>query len=335
MNRSRLHVFGFTLLLMLGICLTQTACAQTQAPTTAPAKTVVEEKKTVYLLAVGNSFSGNASTYLRQMAEAGGNKLVFGHAMIGGCPLEKHWNLAQKHEADPNDPAGKPYNKKKVDGKEVSESLKDLLLKEKWEYITIQQYSMFSFKKETFYPHAQNLVDYIHKYAPQAKILVHETWAYRADQPIFKDGFSDVKMYQALHENYTTIAKEVGAERVIPVGTAFMNALTDPQWQFAMPADFDKSKFTPPELPEQKHSLHTGYRWDTKKNPPALAYDGNHAGTAGCYLGGAVWYEVFFGDVRGNSFVPKNMTQEDVTFLQNIAHKTVTGGLTPVFKDTK
>ncbi len=284
---------------------------------------VTQPKKTVYLLAIGNSFSGNASKYLNQIVEADGNKLVFGHAMIGGCPLEKHLNLAQKFEANPEDPAGKPYKMKNAEGKMVAASLKDLLTAEKWQYVTIQQFSFFSFKIETYRPYAQELVNYVHKYAPQAKIYVHETWAYRSDDPLFKDGFTHEKMYQQLHDNYTTIAKEVGAERVIPVGTAFENAIKDPAWAFTLPEGFNAKELKHPELPDQKHSLNVGYRWDTKSDPPKLVYDGHHASTIGCYLGGAVWYEVFFGDVRGNKFVPKEFSPEDVAYLQKVAHDTV------------
>lgn len=325
MIRSRFYHLLFALSLVLCVCTgNQIARAQETKP-------AAEPKKTVYLLSVGNSFSGNASSFIRQMAEADGNRMIFTNAYIGGCPLDKHINLARKFEENPEDPAGNPYPIKDAEGKEIRVSLKYLLTKEKWQFITIQQSSINSFKEETYRPHAQDLVDYIHKYAPQARILVHETWAYRADDSIFKDGFTDAVMYQKLHANYKAIASEVGATGILPVGTAFMNALQDPKWQFAMPKDFSVKAVAYPEKPKQEHSLHTGYLWDGKKNPPVLNYDGHHANTAGCYLGGAVWYEYFFGDVRGNSFVPKGMEKQDVEFLQTIAHKTVAEGLEPTF----
>lgn len=324
MKCSRLRLLALAVAMVLGASVARAQEAAAPAP-----------KKTVKLLSVGNSFSGNASAYIRQMAEAGGNELIYTNAYIGGCPLDKHIYLALKHEFNQTDPAGIPYPIKGADGKETRASLKDLLLKEKWEFVTIQQSSINSFKAETYRPYAQDLVNYIHTYAPQAKIVVHETWAYRADDGIFKDGFTDIKMYQDLHKNYAATAKEVGAAGILPVGTAFMNALQDPQWKFAMPAHFNPKEAKPTEKLMQEHSLHAGYSWDTKKEPAKLNYDGHHANNAGQYLGGAVWYEFFFGDVRGNKFVPKGMTQEDVTFLQNVAHKTVADGVKPAFAETK
>ena len=64
-------------------------CAQ---PTPRPSSTkaaVAQTPKTVKLLAIGNSFSGDATAYLRDLVQAGGHTLVFGHASIGGCPLDR------------------------------------------------------------------------------------------------------------------------------------------------------------------------------------------------------------------------------------------------------
>ena len=59
--------------------------------------------RTVRLLTVGNSFAGNSCSYIKQIAEAAGNRVVLGQANPGGCPLEKHWGMAQRHEKDPKD----------------------------------------------------------------------------------------------------------------------------------------------------------------------------------------------------------------------------------------
>ena len=48
----------------------------------------------VKLLAIGNSFSGNATHYLPNIVEAAGDQLTFKHISIGGCPLGKHWTNA-------------------------------------------------------------------------------------------------------------------------------------------------------------------------------------------------------------------------------------------------
>ncbi|MFA6293199.1 MAG: DUF4886 domain-containing protein [Victivallales bacterium] len=280
----------------------------------------------IKILAIGNSFSGNASRYLNDIVKSSGNcELVFGHAMIGGCPLEKHWNLACKNDANPEDPEGKPYSYK---GKKVG--LREMLTAEKWQYVTIQQYSLISFKVESYRPYAKNLYDYIRKYAPDAEVVIHQTWAYRSDDnALFKGDFNAVKMYQQLTEAYYTIAKELGC-RVIPVGTAFQLAYESPEWEFKTDASFDYKDPKHPDLPNQLHSLHSGYSWKTTGETRKLGIDTHHANSAGEYLGGCVWFEFFFKeDVRKIKFKPQKMTEEDAAFLRNIAHKIVSEGAKP------
>ena len=276
--------------------------------------------RTVRFLSVGNSFSMNASAFAADLARAGGNTLIYENAMIGGCSLEYHLELAAKYEANHDDPAGRPYPIR-VNGTEKKLSLAELLRLEKWDYVSIQQYSYLSFRPETFEPWGKELVAYIHKYAPQARILVHETWAYRADDPLFAKDFTQGDMYRKLHANYAQLAKDVGAVGILPVGTAFQNALEDPAWRPA--AKIDTSLLQYPALPDQRHSLNAGYWWNKEKTPPEIGFDGHHASRLGCYLGGAVWCEYFFGDVRGNPLVPEGLNAADIAYLQKVAHETV------------
>src|SRR3954470_25043058 len=88
--------------------------------------------KTVRLFTVGNSFSGNATKFLPDLAKAGGHNLVLRTASVGGAPLALHWGKAEAHEKDPADPAGL-YGSKK--------GLREELRAEKWDFVTIQQAS--------------------------------------------------------------------------------------------------------------------------------------------------------------------------------------------------
>ena len=96
-------------------------------------------------------------------------------------------------------------------------------------------------------------------------MLVHQTWAYRCDDPRFaqqsaKPGepATQEAMYQELTRAYETIAGELGV-RMIPVGDAFHLADTDPAWGFKPPSAAELAQVTPPALPEQLHSLHSGW----------------------------------------------------------------------------
>lgn len=272
--------------------------------------------KHVRLLAIGNSFSGNATHYLPDLVAASGHRLTFRHISIGGCPLEKHWKNAEAYEQGSTAATARAWS---------------ALAAEPWDFVTLQQYSMHSFRIETYRPFARQLHDYIKAKAPTAEILIHETWAYRADDPLFKDGFTQQDMYGQVRQCYETIARELGC-RIIPSGDAFENARRDPAWAgiFPDPA-FDYRHPKAPALPNQAHSLHKGWSWVAGKGgPPEFKMDGHHANAAGEYLAAAVWYEVLFGDsVEGNSFVPRSIPPADAALLRQIAHRTVAGGLRP------
>jgi hypothetical protein len=290
---------------------------ETKAPEAAPAA----GSKEVRLLAIGNSFSGDATRHLPGLVKAAGHTLVFGHASIGGCPLAKHWALAEAHEKDPADAKGKPYT---YNGNKVS--LKELLTAQKWQYVTIQQFSGDSYKIDTYRPHAKNLYDYIKKHAPQAEVLVHQTWAYREDDPIFQSGkFTQQQMFDGLRAAYQTIASELKC-RIIPVGTAMQRVRHTPEWKFVYPdPKFDYAGAKSPALPSQEHSLNVGWRWSNPADgQPKLSLDAHHASLAGQYLGAAVWFEFLYGQsVVDNTYVPAGLQEADAAFLRKMAHEAV------------
>lgn len=177
------------------------------------------------MLAVGNSFSANALHYFSDLVKASGHRTVAQNAMIGGCDFERHMRHADAFEANSEDPNGRPYPGKK--------SLKELLTAEKWDFVTIQQASPKSFRPETFHPHADRLVAYIKKYAPQAEI-VHQTWVYRDDHRWFTEHDKNLEqpanrdvMYKGLRAAYDELAKDTGFG-MIPCGDAMELARVDP-----------------------------------------------------------------------------------------------------------
>ncbi|MFA6563934.1 MAG: DUF4886 domain-containing protein [Verrucomicrobiia bacterium] len=276
---------------------------------------VAAEPETVRLLTVGNSFSRNATRYLGDLANAGGHKLIHRPIVVGGASLQLHAEKASSNGCYTN-----------------GRSLKQELAADRWDFVTIQQASIKSHDTTTYRPFAAQLHDYIKKHAPQAKLLVHQTWAYRCDDPRFtkpptKPGEPATReaMYRLLTSAYRTITAELGA-RVIPVGDAFDLADSDPKWGYRPDAKFDLKNAKPPTLPDQTHSLHMGRQWKKQKNGKMmLGMDGHHANTAGEYLGACVFYEVLFNEtVVGNAFVPPGILPAYARFLQETAHRAVT-----------
>lgn len=281
------------------------------------------EPRTVRLLTVGNSFADNALTYLPKIVEADGNTLIYQRANLGGCSLERHWKHASQYIADPNDPKGKPYQKNKF-------SLGELLKADQWDVVTIQQYSFISHDLATYEPYAKNLYDYIKQNAPQAKVLIQQIWAYRSDDSRFKpenegkQPHTHQVMYEQLRTACHTFAKELGIN-ILPSGDAMYMADTDPKWGFKKDTTFDIATAIQPALPDQTHSLHSGWAWRKQKDGSfKLGMDGHHAGKAGNYLIGCVWYEVLFdSSVVNNSYVPEGLDADYAAFLRETAHKTV------------
>ena len=162
-------------------------------------------------------------------------------------------------------------------------------------------------------------------------MLVHQTWAYRCDDPRFaaakpKPGEPATReaMYQSLTAAYRTIAAELGAP-IIPVGDAFNLADSDPKWGYRPDTTFDAKTAQAPALPDQTHSLHAGWQWKKQKDGrQTLGIDGHHANSAGEYLGACVFYEVLFHEsVVGNTFVPSGLEPAYARFLQETAHRAV------------
>jgi hypothetical protein len=268
---------------------------------------------TLRLFLIGNSFSQNAARYLPQLAKEGNHPLVLGRAEIGGCPLKKHWELAELSETNPDDPKGKPYNGK---------SLRMLLSQGKWDVVTLQQYSMHSGDISTYRPYAEKLFNYIKSIQPDATVVIHQTWAYRDDSKdwtqISEGNFArnSEEMYNMSKSAYYTIASELGV-KVMPVGDAFRQVSTDKKWKFTPDASFDYKNPVYPNLPVEKNSLHVGYFWNKEQK---FAFDSHHANAAGCFLGSLVWYSFLFNDSPEKlKFVPQEVPADFAVYLKKVA----------------
>jgi hypothetical protein len=278
--------------------------------------------KTVHLLTVGNSFSHNAIHYLGDLAKAAGDTLILREDNVGGASMELHWKKVEAFEKDAAAPEGR-YS--------TGKSLKEDLASGHWDFVTIQQASILSHDVATYRPYAKNLSEYIHRFAPDATLVLHETWEYRVDDPRFavskpKAGEPKTQedMYRGLAEAYAAIAKELGVRR-LPVGDAFHLANHDAQWGYHAPAEpFDPKTAKAGEVPAQTHSLNVGWKAAQKDGAAQVTMDGHHANMAGEYLGACVWYEVMFGkNVEENTFAPKGLEPEYAKFLRATAHRAV------------
>ena len=165
------------------------------------------------ILAIGNSFSQDATRYLREIAKSNGDKIKVINLFIGGCPLYKHYlNILQNKNA---------YNIQ-VDGENIFflTSIQTALASDRWDVVTIQQASKESPYFETYTPYLDLIKDTIKLYSPESKIYVHQTWAYHNDSPRLETmGFkSGAEMFEKVEDAYNKMAEYIKADGLIPSG---------------------------------------------------------------------------------------------------------------------
>ncbi len=171
------------------------------------------------VVSIGNSFSQDAQRYINQIAKNYGERVDVINLYIGGCSLETHYNnLKEDKEAYQlqfNGVSTDVY----VSIRQVLESGPDV--------ITLQQASKYSVDYKTYKPYLTELYNYVKKVCPNAKILLHETWAYQdgsvkleeLNYTSFNNMFKDVK------KAYKKAQKDFEFDGVLPSGSVMQTAI--------------------------------------------------------------------------------------------------------------
>ena len=166
------------------------------------------------ILAIGNSFSIDATRYLHQIAEADGVQMKVVGVAIGGCSLRKHYINALEN----NRAYGLYFN---GDATGFLVSIKEALISDEWDVITIQQVSTKSTDYNTFQPYLQFMGEYIRKYSPEAKLYLQQTWAYEdgsqrlCEQMKYRNA---EEMLADVRKSYRLAAEAIHADGIIPSG---------------------------------------------------------------------------------------------------------------------
>ena len=167
------------------------------------------------ILSIGNSFSQDAHRYLHLIAQADKCELRSVNLFIGGCSLRTHYlNMLDDAYAYTLEHNGESVG--------VKVSLRQALVGDEWDYVTLQQASPLSGKQDTYFPYIEELVEYVRKFCPNTRILVHETWAYENGSDRLKNlGFnSSEEMYNSISSAYLYAANAIRADGIIPCGKA-------------------------------------------------------------------------------------------------------------------
>ena len=172
------------------------------------------------ILCVGNSFSQDAARYVWNITRAAGIDVKIVNVYIGGCSLEKHYrNMLSEKPAYEFEINGMVHSR-------IYVSLKDALLSDTWDVITLQQQSLAGADADSFEPYARELMAYFKKYAPKARIFMNSTWGYKpGSERLLKTGFeSHAAMQKAIEGVYEQYAEQLHADGIIPSGRAILLA---------------------------------------------------------------------------------------------------------------
>ena len=270
------------------------------------------------ILTIGNSFTDSLELYFPAAVQSARCDLHFERANFGGCELARHWSYI---EAEERDVRCRIY--------QGGRKLRSILELRAWDVVTIQQASHDSWRPETFQPWAGNIIAYVKKHAPQAEVVIQQTWAYRADHPQLLPGsewgVSQDEMYERLTENYTKLARDYKL-RIIPTGYAVQLTRRNSERKFVNydPALIDTLAW--PDLPPQAGDVVGQCSW--RKNPDTgelyLNRDLIHLNPRGQYLQAWVWFAMLYGKkVSEIRLVPAELANSDVKFLQETAQQAV------------
>ncbi|MBQ4327104.1 MAG: DUF4886 domain-containing protein [Clostridia bacterium] len=241
------------------------------------------------ILAIGNSFSEDATKYLHQIAKGSEFDLTAVNLFIGGCSLERHMETINE---------GQRVHHRQVNGIFPGEfcSIKEGLLSGEWDVVTIQQVSHKSGLEETYEPYGSQLLEYVTKYAPNAKVYFHRTWAYEIDSMHGQFPNYDCDQ-QKMYDMIISATDKFCANHNLPIIKA---------------GDVIQALRKTPEF-------------DYAKGGESLCRDGFHMNLIyGRYAVAATWFETLTGkSIFDSTFVPEGADEEKIEVIKKIVHSMV------------
>lgn len=235
------------------------------------------------ILAIGNSFSQDATRYIQDVAKSAGQDLFVRNCHIGGCSLERHVNCIL---------SGEDEYQYQMDAKMLEMiSIEAALKREEWDYITVQQCSGYSGLPESYEPFLSQLIRYIKRFAPQAKIVFHRTWAYEPTSTHKHFPFYNCDT-QTMHEKLCE----------------------------ASAAACEKHELDMIKVGDAVHAVRKLPEFDVNNGGTAITRDGFHLSlTYGRYLAALVWLKFFTGTTPDKvTFVPEDTTPELIEIVKSV-----------------
>ena len=148
-----------------------------------------------------------------------GEELKCVNLFIGGCTLRQHYlNIIddeRKYRFEFNG-----------ENTCITVSVREVLKSDTWDAITLQQGSHESFNFDNYTPYIECVADYVKKYSPKSKILLHKTWAYPDNRKrLFEMGYKTTAgMFADVNKAYKKAFSAIKADGMILSGNAMLTA---------------------------------------------------------------------------------------------------------------
>lgn len=269
------------------------------------------------ILTIGNSFTDSLAEYFPQAVRSAGCEVDFYRANFGGCELERHWSYICAEESSE---ICRIYN--------GGTKMKDILAGNKWDIVTIQQASGKSAFYDTYQPYADNLISKIRELAPQAEIVIQQTWSYSPYAVrLEKWKMTPKGMYEALKKSYAQLAAKHSL-RIIPTADAVQ------LFRDRLPVNYGKlltreeiSNIKKPETLDFHGDVVGSSAWKQGRKGKQkdwekikLRCDFSHFNARGHYLQACVWLGFLF-DVDPTTFTycPKGLPVADAKLMRECA----------------
>ena len=277
------------------------------------------------VLMIGNSFSACVGKNLPAIVRSGGrHRLELTSAYIGGCSLQTH---AEHLAAAEKDRAFAPYRISCRDSGDLRKhgsrpgNVLNVLKENNFDVVTIQQTSPASWDYKTYFPWAETVIRYVKKFNPGAKIMIQQTWSYRADSPRLADwNFDSEEMFRRVVKAYDAFAADTGFE-LIPAGRAVDICRKNCGMTYKVLSEKQRAAYRFPDLPPAAADVVGRDFWKKDEDGVMrLTRDTTHLNFRGEYLQACVWYgSLFDEDPREIAFEPADMGSDLCRFLRNCA----------------
>ncbi len=193
------------------------------------AEDAASAKKPLKVLMIGNSFSICVLKQMPQVAASLNLPLDLCSLYIGGCSLNNHWSYHQKTNACPYQvswsytscdkksvPVLAAMKQKSWEKAYGFSNIAPILSADKWDVVTLQQASHESWYRKSYEPAGTKLIGLIRQLAPQAKIIVQQTWTYTPwDKRLAHWKIDQNKMFEHLEDAYADFATRHGLEQIL------------------------------------------------------------------------------------------------------------------------